>query len=110
MSVIMDFSFKNPMISDYFKGSDKYVPVPEMMYIHSHPLVMPNFIAEIEELINNTHGVLLSKNVKQGSSNRLVQLAQSLGKLLPILDDNNAAEALCVLREIYKLCLVITGK
>lgn len=108
MSVIQDFSFNNPLIRDYFEGQGHYAPVPELMYIHSHPLIHPNFLSDIEALVNHTAQVLEEKNMKSGPVNRFVHLAQSLGKLLPILSESNASEALIVLREIYQFCRKLT--
>lgn len=110
MSVITDFSMKNPFIAAYFKGSDTYIPTSELMYIHSHPLIQPNFLNEIEALINQTAEIFAVRNLKGGPANRFAHLAESLGKLLPILSESNAAEALVILREIYKFCNKIIGK
>ena len=110
MSVVLDFSFKNPLIRDYFKGKDDYIPVSELMYIHSHPLVTPNFLAEIEVLLNQTSEIALSKRMKDRALQRIIYLTQSLGKLLPLLSESNATEALILLREIYKFCNVVIGK
>lgn len=108
MSVILDFSFNNPMIRDYFNGSEKYVPTSELLYVHSHPLIQPNFVAQVEYLINETAEKMSTK--KGSPVNKFIQLAQSLGKLLPILSDSNAAEALVILREIYQFCNKVIGK
>lgn len=110
MSVITDFTFNNPFIRDYFLGSDAYVPVPEFLYVHSHPLIRPNFMMEIEVLINNTSEYLQMKNMKGGPVKRFVHLAQSLGAVLPIQDESKASEALRILREIYTFCNKITAK
>jgi hypothetical protein len=110
MSTITDFTFNNPFIRDYFLGSDEYVPVPEFLYIHTHPLVKPNFMLEIEETINRTSEYLQMKNMKGTSVTKFLHLAQSLGAVLPIQDESKASEALKILREIYLFCIKITGK
>lgn len=109
MSAITDFSFNNPLISKYFLGSDDYVPVAEFMYINSHPLIQPNFISQIEVIINETSEYLSRKNMKGGPVSKFVHLAQRLGAVLPAHTEKQAAEALKVLRELYSLCKQITG-
>jgi hypothetical protein len=110
MSVITDFTFNNPFIKNYFLGSDEYVPVAEFMYVNSHPLVRPNFIGDVEALIEQTAEFMFARSMKGGPVNRLATLAQNLGTLLPVQDESKAAEALKVLREIYTLCNKIIAK
>lgn len=110
MSVIMDFSFNNPLIKNYFEGSDEYIPVAELMYVHSHPLIHPNFLHDIERLLNQTLEVIVRKNIKGGLHSKFLHLTQSLGKLLPLTAESNAAEALTVLREIYVFCNKIIAR
>ncbi len=107
----MSLSLSHPNISDYFNSKPgAHVPVSELLYIHSHPLVSPNFLVEIEELINETSEFMQKRNMRGGPVVRLTKLAESLGKQLPLETEESAAEALKVLRQIYQLCLKITGK
>ena len=39
----MDLSFSNELIKNYFEGSDDYVPVTELIYVHEHPLIKGSF-------------------------------------------------------------------
>lgn len=109
MSVIMDFSLDNPLIREYFEGSDRYAPVAELLYVHSHPLVTPNFVSQIERQINDTAEFMAKKNMKS-AVNRFITLAENLGKQLPLNSGTDASEALKTLREIYQYCNKITGK
>ena len=107
---ILDFSFNNPRIRNYFEGSDEYVPVEELLYVHSHPLVRPNFLAQIESILNLTAEHIIEKSMKGKPINKFVQLTENLGKLLPGISKENSAEVLKVLREIYSHCGKVTGK
>jgi hypothetical protein len=104
----MDFSFNNPLIKAYFEGSDDYAPTSELMYIHTHPLVTPNFLAEIEHQVLVTAHFMLDKGMKGNIQNRFVNLAQRLGTLLPV-EESGASEALRVLRELHQFCNKITA-
>lgn len=110
MSVLGDFSFNNLQIRQYFKGSDSYAPTSELLYVHSHPLVRPNFLAELETMINEASQVMVQRNMTGAPVQKFTALAQALGRELPELTDKNAAAVLGTLREIYKLCSTITGK
>lgn len=110
MTALADFSLTNPQIKRYFEGSDEYVPVSELLYVHTHPLIRPNFLADIESLINQTTHVMVEKKMEGAPAEKFVKLAQDLGKQLPELTRENGPKVLSTLRKIYKLCKAITGK
>lgn len=107
---IQSLSLSSPKIKAFFEGSDKYVPTSELLYVHSHPLLRPNFLDEIEALINQTATTMQEKAMTGKPVERLTIMATKLGRLLPDLNRSNAPQALDVLRDIYRLCLQITGK
>lgn len=110
MSVLADFSLNNLQIKQYFNGSDDYVPTSELLYVHTHPLVRPNFLSEIEVLINKASQVMVERNITGVPVQRFTALAQELGRQLPELTEKNAPAVLNTLREIYKLCNTVIGK
>jgi hypothetical protein len=101
---LADFSLENPQIKAYFEGSDKYIPSSELMYIHTHPLVKPNFLDQLEALILKTTVLIQSKNIRGSIIDKFVALATKFGAELPNINRENAPTILSHLREIYKLC------
>ena len=108
----IDLSFNNSQIKAYFEGSDSYVPSSELLYIHTHPLVRPNFLTDLEVLIVNATEEMVAKNIRGAIVDKFTQLAISLGTLLPELsnmDDAKAKEAavkmMPTLRELYQLAM-----
>jgi hypothetical protein len=101
---INDFSFKNTQIKAYFEGSDKYVPSSELIYIHSHPLVKPNFLDELEALILKTTDLIQKKNIRGSIIDKIGNLTMQFGAELPTISQENAPKILSHLRDIYKLC------
>ena len=73
-------------------------------------MIKENFVSEVEVIINQTSEYLQAKNMKGGPVKRLVHLAQSLGEVLPIQDEKNAAKALGILRDIYRFCNDLTAR
>jgi hypothetical protein len=110
MTTLADFSFSNLQIRQYFEGSNEYIPTSELLYVHAHPLVTPNFLAELEALVNQTSQLMSQKNMKGIVVERFVKLAQDLGRQLPSLTKDNAEVVLSTLREVYKMCNAIIGK
>lgn len=104
------FSFSNDNIHNYFAGDDSYIPVGEFLHVHNHPLTPDNFVAQIESEINLTAEYMQARNMSGKPVERLTIMTAKLGRLLPINDRTSAAKALEVLRDIYRLCLQITGK
>ena len=105
----VNLSLTAPRIAAYFKGDNSYLPTSELLYVHTHPLVEPNFLAEIESVVSITADDMARRNVTGKPVERFAEMAQRLGKLLPDLTQDNAAEALETLRDIYTLCKKITG-
>jgi len=101
---LADFSFKNPQILNYFKGSDSYIPSSELIFIHSHPLVKPNFLDEMEAMILRTSQLIDQKSIRGAVIEKLANLAMKFGAELPNINQENAPTILSHLREIYKLC------
>lgn len=106
----LDFSLSNPLISNYFDGDDSYIPVSELLYLHTHPLVQPNFLSDIEKLINDTAVYLESKNMRGTVVEQIVTLTIEMSSYLPSLDRENAPKFLETLRRIYSICVGLIGK
>lgn len=104
---LADFSFDNPQISGYFKGSDEYIPTSELIYIHSHPLVKPNFLDDLEYLILRTAQLIEQKNIRGAVIEKFATLAMKFGAELPTINEENAPTILSHLREIYQLCTAL---
>ena len=104
-----NLSIRSPQIRAYFEGKGTYVPVGELLYLHTHPLVKPNFLADLEMFINQTSEYLVARNMSGKPVERLTVMATKLGRLLPDLNKDNAEQALDVLRDVYRLCSRLTG-
>jgi hypothetical protein len=104
-----DLSFSNPSISNYFNAKTESPPVAELLYLHTHPLVQPNFLGQIEELINITGDMMEQKAMTGKPVDRLTTLTSKLGRRLPVITNENAPEILDILRDIYRLCCKLTG-
>lgn len=105
----VDFSFANPSIGDYFDAKTDTSPVSELLYLHSHPLIQPNFLGEIEALINTTADLMEQKAMSGKPVERLATMTTKLGRRLPDVTKENAPEILEILRDIYRLCCKLTG-
>lgn len=106
---IIDLSFSNPVIGEYFNAKREEPPVSELLYLHTHPLISPNFLGQIEGLINVTGEMMEQKAMTGKPVDRLVTLTSKLGRRLPYITNENAPEILDILRDIYRLCCKLTG-
>lgn len=90
----------NEGIRNFFNGDDSYIPTEEVKYLHTHPLVRPNFLteinAEIEVLTLRVQDIKLPPRV----IDKLTQLSIKLGTSLPDITDENAKDFLIALREL----------
>lgn len=102
----MDFSFNNQDIKAYFEGDDSNPPYRELVYLHTHPLVQPNFLSEIDQMVKVAGERLSSKDVPSTSTyiNKLESLCIELGQSIPELKVENPELTLAIFKDIYILC------
>ncbi len=94
----MDLTLSNSNIGSYFNGTSDSPPIEELKYLHTHPLVKPNFLIEI----SNFAKANLSKYSKQEL--QLLSLsAIELGSLVTGLPDKGTEEICRILRDIYRI-------
>lgn len=105
----MDLTFNNELIKKYFDGDDSYVPSSELMWLHEHPMVRPNFLTELEELILEAGEVIKKHNLVGYHTDQFTEIAIRIGQRLPIITDQTAPEILQAMREIYKLSNELIG-
>jgi len=85
----------NEGIRNFFEnGSDEYIPISEIIYIHTHPL-------KVESIARNIPDAYLFK---------LRDIAIIIGKLLPTIDESNAEKILFELRHLYTLAKKLNAK
>lgn len=96
----MDFTFNNTNINAFFE-TGLNPPVSELIYLHTHPLVRPNFILQLEDQVLR----LSEKRIPGKASNELSRIAISLGTLLMnIYDEQASKEILNEFRKSFILC------
>lgn len=98
---MFNFSFSNPKIKDYF-FKDSEPPVSEFMYLHSHPLIRPNFVKQIEEVFENTNAYFETHRVSDSVKNKFYSKTLQLAKTLP-LSTKSAEEVLAILKSVLLL-------
>ena len=103
-----DFSQKNPEIKDWLDTGLGVAPIRQFIYLHSHPLVKPNFVTEIEVLVYETGLHMKSKNMVGAAPKRMKTIAENLVKATEVFivdkSDANALKVLHRLRELYSFC------
>lgn len=98
----MDYTFQNTLIKRYFDGDNSYVPTSEIIYLHKHPMIRPNFMMELSEMIRDA-GELMIKHKLTHYADKLTNIAIRMGKELPDVNDANAKAVLETMREAYTL-------
>jgi hypothetical protein len=100
-----NFSLSNPDILNYFNGDDTCAPIRELVYLHTHPLVQPIFLTEVNNLVVEAGNRLVSSRVSPTSSSikNFERICIALGQNLP--ESTETAEVfLYNLRELFILC------
>lgn len=103
----MDYTLNNPKISAYFKGDDTDPPISELIYIHSHPLIHPTFLDEVDALLVETAKHIEAKHVTGYPIQSLSDIAISIGTKMPTFSEGSAPLILAELRNLYVLCNTI---
>lgn len=107
----VSLGFDNDLIYGFFEGSDSYVPVSELIYVHEHPLVNPNFLSQLEVFINQASVIAeTGANATSGEdAAALVSAVEALAVTLPDVTNETAPSIMKGLREVYQVCKRITG-
>lgn len=98
----MEYTFENSLIKRYFEGDDSYIPTSEIAYLHKHPLITPNFMTELSDMIKAA-GVVMVKHKLAHYADKLSSIAIRMGRELPELNEENAKIILGTMREAYHL-------
>jgi hypothetical protein len=100
----MNYTLTNPKVEAYFKGDDTDPPVSELIYIHSHPMLHPTFLDEVDALLVTTAKHILAKNITGYPIQSLAEIAISIGTKMPTFNEGSAPLILTELRNLYVLC------
>jgi hypothetical protein len=100
-----DFSLNNPAIKDFFEGKGSF-PLSEFKYLHEHPLVKPNFVQEINDMVPEMEQMFISRNIPSDHAfiQKLLVIGIRIGNLIPkIGEDSSTQEILLALKDLYAL-------
>ncbi len=103
----IDFTIEsNGGIKKFLEGDDTCIPVHELIYLHTRPLIRPNFLTEINDLVENVGKKIISRNVTGKPVADLISIAINIGKSIetPSLTEPQATTILLELRKLYSLC------
>jgi hypothetical protein len=109
--MMVDFTFKNKLIADFFSGSDEYIPTGELIYIEEHPLIRSHFVNEIADKIDKAAEVVNRKHITGKVIDELNNLNGELAKKMMELSrlearsekEEVAKQMLLTLRKINNL-------
>lgn len=93
-------------IRKFLEGDDSYIPVSELQYLHTHPLLRPNFVTEIDDLTIEVGQKIVEKKITGKPIERLEEIAIAIGTRMhrPEISDEDTKQILFSLRDLYKLC------
>ena len=99
----LTLTLANPKILKYFQGTSDIPPTGELLYAHTHPM-MPNFLSEIEILVNITATHFKKNPQKAGAAAKLVSITESFAAKCNKIDEKSAPGILEDLRKVYQFC------
>ena len=107
----MDFTLGNPAIRDYFTGRSEAPPVSEAIYLHTHPLVRPNFLTEIMDYIDEQGCKMASRGMEtRAPVNELIQIVCEMGELMESLNHSSAPRMLALMKSACDILARVTGR
>jgi hypothetical protein len=102
---------ENEGIRKFLEGDDACIPISEYRYLHDRPLLRPNFLTEINDLVDRVGGKVQHKASKQKLATVLTEEAIKLGRYLDgELSDDKIKEILLIVRNLYTYCSDIDRK
>lgn len=109
---IKQLSLSSDSIRPFFSGDNSRPPTRELVFLHTHPLLRPNFLTEIEdELLKAANALSNRSGQKSTEAQRqvLYSAIQEIANALPNLSQDNALEVLKAMRNVYTIAKSITG-
>lgn len=94
---------ENENLNNFFNKDSDFVPVAEFMYIHSHPLIRPNFLTEITDKSTEAMEIILDRGIKGKTIEDLERVGVILGENILDVTEEKAKTIMLVLRDLYKL-------
>lgn len=70
---------ENQAIAKFLEGDDSYIPISEFTYLHDRPLLRPNFITQIEDLVNKVGAKIQKAKLTGKPIEHLQSIAIQLG-------------------------------
>lgn len=108
--MLIQFTIKdNEKIRNFLNGDDSDPPTSELIYLHSHPLIRPSFLTEIESLVLEASAAIQAKKLQGKVLEDFTRLAITIGTQLPDITQSNALSILLAIREIYQLSNKLIG-
>ena len=96
---------ENEGIRKFLDGNNKYIPTQELIYLHSHPLVRPNFLTQIDDLVRSVGEKIIAKGITGKPIEDLSSIFIRIGRQLPDITEDNAEEIVMALRDLYTLSI-----
>lgn len=99
-------------IRKFLEGDDSHIPISELQYLHTHPLLRPNFVTEIDDLAVEVGHKIIEKKIVGKPIEKLEEIAISIGTRMhnPEISSEDAKHILFSLRDLYNLCLNLKNK
>lgn len=108
---MISFLFEeNEGIQNFFDGDDTYTPTSEFMYLHERPLLRPNFMTQIDDLVRQA-SIKIGKHKLTGKPiDQLIEYAVEMGQQLDgDMTEDKAKAILIAMRKLRNLCLEINS-
>lgn len=94
----------NEKVKNFLEGDDTYIPISEYRYLHERPLIRPNFITQINDLVDKI-APRVEKYKPMTAVKQMSEYAIGLGTNLDgELTDGKIKTILFIFRGIYILC------
>jgi hypothetical protein len=97
------FLLSAPNIKRYFDTGEN-PPISELLYLHTHPLILPNFLSEINDMIKVTTDKIIANNIQGKPIGELVRICEELKEDIVHLDNETGLRVLSNYRDLYNLC------
>lgn len=101
----------NSDIRKFLEGDDSFLPASEILYLHSRPLLRPNFLTEVDDLLNFVFIKYGYSKIPDQYIKKLeeygVRLGIALGKTLT---EDVGKDIAFAIRDIYTMCKELENK
>jgi hypothetical protein len=97
------FLLSSPQVKQFFDTGEN-PPISELLYLNTHPLILPNFLTEVNDLLEKAGVRIVDQKISGRPIADLIIIGEELKEDIRNLTPETGVRVLTNYRKMYILC------